>query len=211
MTSDNTEALEVTQADRDAAAALLLADYGDSFSPEYITATREGRQDHGDYVQAFARHRTRYTPPTDAAEELSTGDTFKAAGATYVTAGINVDNHYNRIECYGRDEDDAEALRDRILAALRYTPTPVENEREALRQAVQDLLTVGNDYPGSSCQQWCTERARAAWSVLEPWRHCPSTHCERRQECSSVNECSASAAAIRSRPSPAQVADGGEK
>lgn len=26
---------------------------------------------------------------------------------------------------------------------------------------------------------------------LDRWKHCPSTHCERRQECSSHHECSA--------------------
>ena len=62
---------------------------------------------------------------------------------------------------------------------------------DALVRAKNDLLEVGNDYPGSSCQKWCTERAAAAWSVLKPWEHCPSTHCERAQECRSVNECSA--------------------
>lgn len=28
------------------------------------------------------------------------------------------------------------------------------------------------------------------------WRHCPSTHCERRGECTSPHECSASRAAL---------------
>ena len=29
------------------------------------------------------------------------------------------------------------------------------------------------------------------------WKECPSTHCERRQECASPNECSAAAAALK--------------
>jgi len=61
----------------------------------------------------------------------------------------------------------------------------------ALVHARNDLLEVGNDYPGSSCQKWCTERATAAWGAIKPWQSCPSTHCERSRECRSVNECSA--------------------
>lgn len=96
-----------------------------------------------------------------------------------------------------------------ILAALRTpAPAPAQGDVvEALRQARDDLLAVGNDYPGSSCQKWCTERAKAAWDTLRPWEHCPSTHCERTQECRSVNECSANkstVAALQAQPAPAQ-------
>ena len=48
----------------------------------------------------------------------------------------------------------AEAERDRLNAALR--------------QAAQDLETVGNDYPGSSCWQWCAGRAAVARAALTP-------------------------------------------
>lgn len=72
----------------------------------------------------------------------------------------------------------------------------------ALLQARNDLLEVGNDYPGSSCQQWCAERAANAWNALKPWRHCPSTHCERAQECRSVNECSAEKSTTRAALTP---------
>ncbi|WDA37826.1 hypothetical protein [Sphingobium sp. YC-XJ3] len=68
--------------------------------------------------------------------------------------------------------------------------------RKALKEARDALLTVGNDYPGSSCQRWCTDKARDAWNALQPWKHCPSTHCERAQECRSVNECSAEGATL---------------
>lgn len=30
------------------------------------------------------------------------------------------------------------------------------------------------------------------WQKRQPWARCPSTHCERSQECRSPNECSAS-------------------
>lgn len=105
-------------------------------------------------------------------------------------------------------------LKRLALAALR-TPAPAPavvggDVVEALRQARDDLLAVGNDYPGSSCQKWCTERAKAAWDTLRPWEHCPSTHCERTQECRSVNECSANkstVAALQAQPAQAQGDD----
>lgn len=71
------------------------------------------------------------------------------------------------------------------------THTERDQLREALGRARDYLLEVGNDYPGSSCQKWCTEKAMEVWNSVEPWRHCPSTHCERAKECRSVNECSA--------------------
>lgn len=36
----------------------------------------------------------------------------------------------------------------------------------ALEQGIADLRTVGDDYPGSSCHQWCHERADAAQRAL---------------------------------------------
>jgi len=69
--------------------------------------------------------------------------------------------------------------------------------REALRRARDYLLEVGNDYPGSSCQKWCAEKATEIWNTLKPWEHCPSTHCERAQQCRSPNECSANTAALK--------------
>lgn len=38
----------------------------------------------------------------------------------------------------------------------------------ALEQAIADLREVGNDYPGSSCQQWCNERADEAAKAIPP-------------------------------------------
>jgi hypothetical protein len=39
--------------------------------------------------------------------------------------------------------------------------------RERVLRAAAWLEEVGNDYPGSSCQQWCKERAEALRSSLE--------------------------------------------
>jgi hypothetical protein len=47
--------VEVTQADRDAAADLMQA-HG-KWARVYMDSVREGRQDDADSVQAFARHR----------------------------------------------------------------------------------------------------------------------------------------------------------
>lgn len=57
--------------------------------------------------------------------------------------------HHN---AWRKRADEAEAERDRLKAALS--------------QAAQDLETVGNDYPGSSCWQWCAERASVARAAL---------------------------------------------
>ena len=95
-----------------------------------------------------------------------------------------------------RFADELVAAWNTRTAAEAASRQEVERLREALATAKNDLLTVGNDYPGSSCQKWCTERALAAWNVLEPWKHCPSTHCERSQECRAPNECSATRAAL---------------
>ena len=78
-----------------------------------------------------------------------------------------------------------------LYADLRDKRAKVEKLREAIIQGRDDLLAVGNDYPGSSCQKWCADAATRLWGALEPWKNCPSTHCERSEECRSVNECSA--------------------
>lgn len=36
----------------------------------------------------------------------------------------------------------------------------------ALRAAAGNLQTVGDDYPGSSCQDWCRRQAEIALSAL---------------------------------------------
>ncbi len=90
---------------------------------------------------------------------------------------------------------------------------PIVQMVDGLVKARNDLLAVANDYPGSSCQKWCTERAAQAWAVLKPWQSCPSTHCERAQECRSVNECSAEKSAPKAALSVARAiaAQGGGK
>ena len=50
--------------------------------------------------------------------DLALGDTYLEAGADLHTSGINVGKHGNRIQCYGRKPEDAEALRDEVWRAL---------------------------------------------------------------------------------------------
>ena len=38
----------------------------------------------------------------------------------------------------------------------------------ALRQCADDLQEVGDDYPGSSCQMWCRQKANDARAALAP-------------------------------------------
>lgn len=58
--------------------------------------------------------------------DLALGDTYLEAGADFHTSGINVGKHGNRIQCYGRKPEDAEALRDevwRVLTAPASAPS----------------------------------------------------------------------------------------
>jgi hypothetical protein len=50
----------------------------------------------------------------------------------------------------------------------------IERFRAALKKAATDLQTVGDDYPGSSCQQWCRSRAREARELLDAEPDLPS-------------------------------------
>ncbi len=79
-------------------------------------------------------------------------------------------------EQHQRHVIESDALR-KVLAAWEIMANErsarlaaVEAERDrlkaALSQATQDLETVGNDYPGSSCWQWCAERASVARAAL---------------------------------------------
>lgn len=58
------------------------------------------------------------------------GDVSLESGDDYWTACIDIGEHYAKVQCYGKTQAEAEALRDRILAALRATPegaTPAED------------------------------------------------------------------------------------
>ena len=117
--TDTQALVEVTQADREAAASLYLEQQGAPLSAwDHGAANdlRSGECDDELSIQAFARHRLASTQPL--AEQL--------------------------------------AERDATIARLRA----------ALRLAADDLQTVGDDYPGSSCQKWCRERADFARAAL---------------------------------------------
>lgn len=61
-------------------------------------------------------------------------------------------------------KDDAAEAFDQIQALI--------DENARLREAngiLEDALQeVGDDYPGSSCQQWCQQQGRAARAALSP-------------------------------------------
>jgi hypothetical protein len=54
-------------------------------------------------------------------------------------------------------------------------------------------LARGHDHGSAAfnADQWEKRQHRSRW------KHCPSTHCERRQECASPHDCSASLKHIR--------------
>lgn len=56
---------------------------------------------------------------TQSGETYEKGDTFQEGSDGIYTAGIHVDAWVHRIECYGKTPEEAEALRDRVLAALQ--------------------------------------------------------------------------------------------
>lgn len=41
---------------------------------------------------------------------------------------------------------------------------------EAMEILISDIKTVGNDYPGSSCESWCLEKAAVAQAVLDKFK-----------------------------------------
>lgn len=47
---------------------------------------------------------------------MKAGDVTKDDGDDHWTAGIDIGNHYNRIEVYGPSEEEATALRDALIA-----------------------------------------------------------------------------------------------
>ena len=50
--------------------------------------------------------------------DFRSGDTFKNDGDDYYTSGIHVDDHFNKIECYGKTYEDAIGFRNFILDTL---------------------------------------------------------------------------------------------
>lgn len=47
----------------------------------------------------------------------------------------------------------------------------VERMREANGILEDALQEVGDDYPGSSCQEWCQQQVKAARAALTGYRH----------------------------------------
>lgn len=165
MTSDNTEALEVTQADRNKVAREVE---GDSDNPLRVAEANRiyaGDRDHTDAVQEAARLRTRYTPPTDAGEM----PTFAEAWARYKAKGYQ----------YGGDALENVDFGYRIaleeLSALRHTPTPVENEREACAK-VADEYSRWSGSARIDCQFTREGIAAAIRSRPSPAPECLSCH-----------------------------------
>lgn len=59
---------------------------------------------------------------------------------------------------------------------------------------MRDWGSVFNHYKAKGCDPSDAAHRADQWEKRQDgarWSRCPSTHCERRQECSSPNECSA--------------------
>jgi hypothetical protein len=77
--------------------------------------------------------------------------------------------------------DEARAQADRFTYALNWI---AEDEKT--------YTGYGNYDEAAHSGEECQRIARAALTADDdPWNRCPSTHCERAQECRSPNECSA--------------------
>jgi hypothetical protein len=86
--------------------------------------------------------------PVDVAgvRKFSAGDTFIEDSDDHWTSGINLDGHYNAIECYQRTEEKAVALRDFILGKLSPDPRDalIAEMREALEPFAEAALSLDN-------------------------------------------------------------------
>lgn len=64
------------------------------------------------------------TPETQELRDISKGDCYREPDADFHTAGINVGNHYDRIECNGRTPEIATKLRDEVWDKLTVGGVP---------------------------------------------------------------------------------------
>jgi len=53
-------------------------------------------------------------------------------------------------------------MSDRVGNSANFSDARIERLEIALALAVKSLREVGDDYPGSSCQTWCHQRADEA-------------------------------------------------
>ena len=101
---------------------MLAAEYerdGNVKTAQWLRSLKEHPQGYVQTLRAIERAlATRPVIAPAVGEEIKRGDTYINKGDVYHCSGIDVGDHGNRIECFGSTEQDAELLRDRVLAAL---------------------------------------------------------------------------------------------
>ena len=178
MTRDSADAVEVTQADRDAAADLYLDLDGLPYSPRdlaHADEIRRGEYDAHASVQAFARHRLSALSATPSTSDADT--------VAFVQDWLmNADYDPTKF-----DRDFARAIDDRVKAAVAATPSPSEAMVERLREGgewreiEQETLRKGlrrspKYYPaiGETCRMSgpnCDDADAYTWSEVDVlWR-----------------------------------------
>lgn len=99
-------------------------------------------------------------------EDIPAGEDIENAGASYITCTRCW--ACTRLE-FGRKENLASSWNSRATAGELQA---LIDENERLREAngiLEDALQeVGDDYPGSSCQEWCQQQVKAARAALSP-------------------------------------------
>lgn len=81
----------------------------------------------------------------------------------------------NLVTCDGYYEFNLDAAQASIAAVYAPRISELEAEVERLREAVgileDGLQEVGDDYPGSSCQEWCQHQIKQARAALKDTRN----------------------------------------
>ncbi len=108
--------------------------------------------------------------------------------------------------------DKREVIAANELADLRAKLAETERERDAAKAALAEANATDNRAPiirqltsameTIRAQSATLAKAREALQTIattEPWQRCPSTHCERSQECRSPSECSGTGRGIAKR------------
>ena len=133
---------------------------------------RAGRFPNRTTIEQFLIERAASEPaPASAPSELrdvALGDTYLEAGADLHTSGINVGKHGNRIQCYGRKPEDAEALRDEVWRALTAPASAPSccGALEGLKLSFISGAIWMRDNPAKTAEAWIEKAASESAAAI---------------------------------------------
>lgn len=154
--------VEVTQADRDAAANIVVPH---GRWPGFPSDFRSGKADRNELTQAFARHRLASQEPQQRVEEVEEAITRVRIAVDKRESAVMYDL---KRACLGREPTEQEVSQARewatvsgqrlddlqaLLASLSRPPRPAAMREEALTDALSDVLLAldayrhGGEYP----------------------------------------------------------------